>query len=195
MPLRAEQNGCSIWLFVRHSVWRRTRWKTSWLDGRHVVFGKVIEGMDVATKIEALEGTPPTKKVVIAKSGEIAMSEAEDLWVSSFERLKCSILNCELLISPFGLREVLLAGLTRELHPLLRLWTEKGSTERKQRTAGLNYGIWKYENGNEISRLSHDSIWYWYVFYEGGLVWGSYEIPPHCRLCHTMSTVAVLATK
>ncbi len=58
-------------------MWARL--KTSWLDGRHVVFGKVLEGMDVATSIEALEGTPPTKKVVIAKSGEIAIGEAEDL--------------------------------------------------------------------------------------------------------------------
>mmetsp|Transcript_66564 Transcript_66564/g.177290 ORF Transcript_66564/g.177290 Transcript_66564/m.177290 type:complete len:111 (-) Transcript_66564:200-532(-) len=45
--------------------------KTSWLDSRHVVFGKVIEGMDVVTQIEAV-GTSsgaPQKTVVIADSG------------------------------------------------------------------------------------------------------------------------------
>merc|ERR1712183_1214410 len=45
--------------------------KTSWLDGRHVVFGKVIEGMDVVTAVEAV-GTSsgkPSKPVTIADSG------------------------------------------------------------------------------------------------------------------------------
>eukprot|EP00271_Cylindrocystis_brebissonii_P009004 TRINITY_DN23583_c0_g1_i1.p1 TRINITY_DN23583_c0_g1~~TRINITY_DN23583_c0_g1_i1.p1 ORF type:complete len:232 (+),score=48.66 TRINITY_DN23583_c0_g1_i1:84-698(+) len=49
--------------------------QTSWLDGRHVVFGKVIAGMDVIYAAEA-EGSQDgaTKHVVrIADSGELPM--------------------------------------------------------------------------------------------------------------------------
>ncbi|KAJ1383371.1 Cyclophilin-type peptidyl-prolyl cis-trans isomerase domain [Sesbania bispinosa] len=47
--------------------------KTSWLDGRHVVFGKVLSGMDVLYKIEAQgsESGSPKSKVVIVDSGEL----------------------------------------------------------------------------------------------------------------------------
>ncbi|KAJ9553407.1 hypothetical protein OSB04_017452 [Centaurea solstitialis] len=48
---------------------------TSWLDGRHVVFGKVVSGMDVVYKIEAQgtqNGTPKTR-VVVVKSGELPL--------------------------------------------------------------------------------------------------------------------------
>lgn len=42
---------------------------TSWLDGRHVVFGRVVNGKDVVSNIER-QGTPsgaPKQKVVITK--------------------------------------------------------------------------------------------------------------------------------
>lgn len=50
---------------------------TSWLDGKHVVFGKVLEGMDVVKAIEAIgsgSGTP-SKEVVIVDSGELPVEE------------------------------------------------------------------------------------------------------------------------
>lgn len=46
---------------------------TPWLDGRHVVFGKVVDGMDVVRKIESY-GTQSGRtraKIVIADCGEL----------------------------------------------------------------------------------------------------------------------------
>ena len=46
---------------------------TSWLDGRHTVFGIVVEGMDIVKKIE-LQGKKdgqPMKVITIIDSGEI----------------------------------------------------------------------------------------------------------------------------
>lgn len=51
---------------------------TSWLDGRHVVFGKVLSGMDVINKIEAGETDGrdrPLKEVAIKNCGSIPVSE------------------------------------------------------------------------------------------------------------------------
>jgi len=47
--------------------------KTSWLDGKHVVFGKVVEGMDVVEKVESLgsEQGQTRAKIVVADCGEL----------------------------------------------------------------------------------------------------------------------------
>jgi len=47
--------------------------KTEWLDGKHVVFGKVVEGLDVIKKIEKYgsENGRTSKKIVISDCGQI----------------------------------------------------------------------------------------------------------------------------
>lgn len=64
-----DTNGSQFFITVK---------QTSWLDGRHVVFGKIIEGMSVVRKIESV-GTDsrdkPSKEVKIANSGPIPVDE------------------------------------------------------------------------------------------------------------------------
>ena len=46
----------------------------SWLDGKHVVFGEVLEGYDIVEKIENVKtasGDKPIEAVKIVKSGEL----------------------------------------------------------------------------------------------------------------------------
>ena len=47
--------------------------KTDWLDGKHVVFGQVVEGMDVVQKVEALgsQSGRTKAKVEITDCGEL----------------------------------------------------------------------------------------------------------------------------
>lgn len=53
---------------------------TDWLDGRHVVFGRVLEGMDVVTKVEeqGSRSGATKSKVVIKDCGELKDEKAKD---------------------------------------------------------------------------------------------------------------------
>lgn len=46
--------------------------KTSWLDNKHVVFGAVVEGMDVVKTLEGYgsQSGKTSKKIVVADSGQ-----------------------------------------------------------------------------------------------------------------------------
>ena len=46
---------------------------TSWLDGKHVVFGKVVEGMDVVKQVESMgtDSGRPKKTIVVANCGQL----------------------------------------------------------------------------------------------------------------------------
>ena len=47
--------------------------KTEWLDGRHVVFGSVVEGMDIIKKVESFgsRSGKTSAKIVVDDCGEV----------------------------------------------------------------------------------------------------------------------------
>lgn len=48
--------------------------KTSWLDTKHVVFGIIVDGMDVVKKIESYgtQSGKTSKKITVANSGQLS---------------------------------------------------------------------------------------------------------------------------
>ncbi|KAM3721368.1 Peptidyl-prolyl cis-trans isomerase [Dirofilaria immitis] len=65
----SDSNGSQFFITLR---------KTPWLDGRHVVFGKVLDGMKVVRKIENTKtikpGDKPLKDIVIAKAEHVVVN-------------------------------------------------------------------------------------------------------------------------
>jgi len=47
--------------------------KCEWLDGKHCVFGSVVEGMNVVKAIEALgsQSGKTSKKIIVADCGQL----------------------------------------------------------------------------------------------------------------------------
>jgi cyclophilin family peptidyl-prolyl cis-trans isomerase len=47
--------------------------KTQWLDGKHVVFGQVVEGMDVVKKVESFgsQSGKTSKKILVVDCGQM----------------------------------------------------------------------------------------------------------------------------
>ncbi|KIL65929.1 hypothetical protein M378DRAFT_186290 [Amanita muscaria Koide BX008] len=69
-----DTNGQQYSLFITTVV-------TSWLDGRHVVFGKILDGMDIVKAIENVpkgSGDKPKEDVIIVDCGELPIDTVKD---------------------------------------------------------------------------------------------------------------------
>ena len=57
-----------------------TTTETPHLDGKHVVFGRVVEGIELVKTIENMEmnGSTPKEPIMIADCGEIEVTEAKE---------------------------------------------------------------------------------------------------------------------
>ena len=65
---------CSLLSSANGSQFFITTVVTSWLDGKHVVFGKVVEGMDVVKAMESKgsRSGQPSTKITIADCGQLS---------------------------------------------------------------------------------------------------------------------------
>ena len=64
--------------------------ETPWLDGKHVVFGQVVEGLDVVKAIESVGSRSGTtsKPVVVANCGQLSQIKTNFDWICDKNKLR-----------------------------------------------------------------------------------------------------------
>ncbi|KAL2350698.1 cyclophilin-like domain-containing protein [Cryomyces antarcticus] len=118
---------------------------TSWLDGRHVVFGEVLEGYDVVEQIENCPkgaGDKPVKTIKIAKSGELEVPE-EDLTGTAAPAIEGDELDITMPKEPkVSVPEQTLASEPKAVIPSIPALSEEGlSLFQKLGLLGIVAGI------------------------------------------------------